>query len=108
MRLRAAAALSLLPLGLAWGSRARGADVPARVFLVLAAVALLAAATRNRAQVMNRAAGTGAGATGAALALALAAHAVAAVACLAGAITLVIPLVRPRKPGVFVPAPVRR
>jgi len=42
------------------------------------------------------------------LAAALAARAVPAVVCLAGALTLVIPLVRPGKPGVFVPAQVRR
>jgi hypothetical protein len=112
LRLRAAAALCVLPLGLAWGTgpgvHQFGAQVPARVLLAFAAAVLLVASVGNRTHAMKQATRAATGAAGGGLALALGAHAVAAAGCLAAVTVLVFPLVRPRKPGVFVPAPVRR
>jgi hypothetical protein len=115
-RLRVAGALSLLPLGLVWGPVAGpdtghgvlGAQVPARVLLVLAAAVFLVVATKGRTRTTVRAVRVAAGAVGVGLVLALGARAVPAVLCLAAVGILVFPLARSRKPGVFVPAQVRR
>ena len=111
-RIRVAALLCLVPLGLAWGPGTGpselGARVPARVLLVFAATALLLAATRAPTQATVRAVRAAAGAVAVGLVLAVADRAVPAVICLAAGQMLVFPVARPRKPGVFVPAPLRR
>jgi hypothetical protein len=93
LRTGASAALCLLPLGLPWGGGGHtlGAASPARVFLVLAAVALAVVGGRPPTAGARRLARLGIAAAGFALALALAARAVPAVACLATAIALAAP-----------------
>jgi hypothetical protein len=111
-RLRLAGVLCLLPLGLAWGPGTGpsdlGARVPARVLLVFAATVLLLTAAQSRTRATVRAVRAAVGAIGVGLVLAIADRAVPAVICLAMAGILVFPVARPRKAGVFVPAPLRR
>lgn len=122
LRLRVAAALCLLPLGLVWSANAGfhlpgtyspgvgelGAQAPARLFLVVSAAVFAVAAARPRTQATKRAVQAAVGSLGVALALALAARATAAGICVAGALALVVPLARPRNPGVFGRTALRR
>ncbi len=124
LRLWAAAALAILPLGLIWSRGfvttgytiygdcsyseetycvsdvyfpghyqpgTVGSDVPARVFLVLAAAALVYAAVRRRTPAPRRGARVGPGARGLAGALAAAAGVSATVLCCLLALLLTVP-----------------
>jgi hypothetical protein len=126
LRLWAAAALAILPLGLNWSRGfvsigytiygncsytedtyctpdyyvpgtyrpgSMGSDVPARVFLVLAAVALVYAAVRRRTAATRRVARMGTVALGIAAALAAGAGVAATVLCCLLALVLTVPLV---------------
>jgi hypothetical protein len=87
------------------GSHVVGAQATARVFLALAAVALVFAASRIRTPATKRLVRVATGAIGIALALAVSERAVSAIVCLAIALVLTVPLVwnKPRNAGVFVP-----
>jgi hypothetical protein len=75
------------------GSQALGADVSARVFLVFAAIVLALAAVRTRTPATKRLVRAASGACGIALVLAVSQRATLPIACLAGALALVAPLV---------------
>jgi hypothetical protein len=92
------------------GSRVLGADVPARVFLVFAAVVLGLAAIRARTELTRRLVRAATVATGIALVVAVSQRATLPIACLAGALALVAPLVwrTPGIPGVFFPRQLNR
>ncbi|MDT4940850.1 MAG: hypothetical protein QOJ34_939 [Pseudonocardiales bacterium] len=89
------------------GSRVLGADASARVFLVFAALVLGYIAVRTRTAATRRLARAATVSAGIALALAVSQRATLTIACLAGALLLVVPLVwrTPGKSGVFVPGP---
>jgi hypothetical protein len=127
LRLWAAAALCILPLGLASststadrylsgrylpGQHVLGAQAPARVFLVFAAAVLVFAAIRVRTAVTRRLVRAATAGLAIVAALDLSEHATTALLCAAGALALVAPLVwtpavRPPEP-VFVPGQFRR
>jgi hypothetical protein len=75
------------------GSRILGADASARVFLVFAAVVLGLAALRTRTEALKRVVRAATVAAGIAFVLAVSQRATLTIACLAGALGLVVPLV---------------
>lgn len=79
------------------GGHVLGAQASARVFLVFAALVLGFAARRTRTEASKRLVRVATGALGIALALAVSQRAPLAIACLIGALVLVVPLVWPRR-----------
>lgn len=105
LRLAIGAALCVLPLGLTWSTdhgfragHATGAQVNARVLLVLGALALGCAAARRRTPATQRLVRVATGTIGIAFALAVSERAVLAVICLAFALALVVPPAWRRRP----------